>query len=326
MLKRCVICGAEFEPHPHNRSVCYADHHHPCPVCGVDVICNDPKRQSCTCSRKCGQQLGDAARVATMQSRYGVNNPSELIEVRDDISRKLKALYPKQPEQYKACEVCGKEFALHWPYTQHTCSPKCRGIYRKQAGIARSVYSKASQTNLSRRGVRNVMQSREIHVKLAANRAKLRADNGETVASKYEQLFYNFCLRNNLDIVTQVPVPIDVNGKHHFTYVDFMVNGRLFECKGGHLIDGCHSDADVPTCSKLALYFVNSVAVITDADLGLAALSHIDNAPIGIDIDIFKEHPNPSIDDMTLWDRLLNCIDRHVSMIYYSTLTDDYIQ
>jgi len=174
--------------------------------------------------------------------------------------------------------------------------------------------------------VRNVMQSREIHVKLAANRAKLRADNGETVASKYEQLFYNFCLRNNLDIVTQVPVPIDVNGKHHFTYVDFMVNGRLFECKGGHLIDGCHSDADVPTCSKLALYFVNSVAVITDADLGLAALSHIDNAPIGIDIDIFKEHPNPSIDDMTLWDRLLNCIDRHVSMIYYSTLTDDYIQ
>lgn len=68
MIKKCVICGAEFEPRPYNRSVCYADHHHPCPVCGKDVMTNDPKRQNCACSRKCGQQMGNIARKITLFS------------------------------------------------------------------------------------------------------------------------------------------------------------------------------------------------------------------------------------------------------------------
>ena len=41
MKKICRICGQQFESRG-TRSVCYSDHHHPCPVCGKDVLCNDP--------------------------------------------------------------------------------------------------------------------------------------------------------------------------------------------------------------------------------------------------------------------------------------------
>ena len=41
------------------------------------------------------------------------------------------------------CVVCGKEFQLQTPWTQQTCSSKCRGIYRKQSGIAKSAAAKA---------------------------------------------------------------------------------------------------------------------------------------------------------------------------------------
>lgn len=104
-MKICVICGAEFEPRPHNRSVCYNDHHHPCPVCGKDVVCNDLKRQECACSRRCGSQLANATRVNTALERYGVTNVSRVEDVRKKISENLKAAKPKQPTRYKSCEI-----------------------------------------------------------------------------------------------------------------------------------------------------------------------------------------------------------------------------
>lgn len=44
------------------------------------------------------------------------------------------------------CIICGKEFELIHPYTQKTCSRKCRGIYVKQSGIGKSTAAKARQT------------------------------------------------------------------------------------------------------------------------------------------------------------------------------------
>lgn len=165
MIKKCKICGNTFET-TGTRSICYEDHYHPCPNCGKDVLCNDPNRQTCACSRKCGAQLANASRERTMLTKYGVKNPSEIQEVRDKISNKLKVIHPKQSVQYKKCEVCGKQFELHWPYTQHTCSSICRGKYRKQLGISEAAYAKASQTNLSRYGVSNQGQRPEVHTKM----------------------------------------------------------------------------------------------------------------------------------------------------------------
>ena len=56
------------------------------------------------------------------------------------------------------CVVCGKEFELQTPWTQKTCSPTCRGIYRKNSGVAQEVASKAKKTLESKYGVSNPRQ------------------------------------------------------------------------------------------------------------------------------------------------------------------------
>lgn len=56
------------------------------------------------------------------------------------------------------CVVCGRTFDLQTPWTQKTCSPKCRGIYRKQSGIAAASAAKSKQTLLSRYGVENAQK------------------------------------------------------------------------------------------------------------------------------------------------------------------------
>lgn len=165
-IKRCVICGDTFAPRPYNRSVCYKDHYHPCPICGKDVLCNDPNRQFCACSRKCGSQMANESRKQSNLLKYGVENVSQVASVKESISKKLSSIHPKQPKQYKTCEVCGKPFELNWPYTQHTCSPQCRGKYRKNSGVASEVYRKACQTNLDRYGVENQGTRPEIHIKM----------------------------------------------------------------------------------------------------------------------------------------------------------------
>lgn len=53
------------------------------------------------------------------------------------------------------CVICGKEFTVAWPYTQKTCSSKCRGMYRKESGISKQATEKASETLRMRYGVSN---------------------------------------------------------------------------------------------------------------------------------------------------------------------------
>lgn len=54
------------------------------------------------------------------------------------------------------CVVCGKEFDLQTPWTQKTCSSKCRGTYRKESGIAKAVAEKATATVKKKYGVTNI--------------------------------------------------------------------------------------------------------------------------------------------------------------------------
>ena len=64
------------------------------------------------------------------------------------------------------CVICGKVFQRTSPWNQKTCSPKCRGIYRKESGIAAEVTWKANRTCLSKYGVSNPFASKEIQQKI----------------------------------------------------------------------------------------------------------------------------------------------------------------
>ena len=53
------------------------------------------------------------------------------------------------------CIICGKEFNLQPPWTQKTCSTKCRGIYRQQSGIGKKAAQKSLNTKQMRYGTVN---------------------------------------------------------------------------------------------------------------------------------------------------------------------------
>lgn len=56
------------------------------------------------------------------------------------------------------CVICGKEFKLQTPWTQVTCSPKCRGEYRKLSGIGKSAAKKSIETKVDKYGSANVVK------------------------------------------------------------------------------------------------------------------------------------------------------------------------
>lgn len=186
MQKICVLCGKEFETKVYNRSVCYEDHYHPCPVCGKPVLSNDPNRQNSCCSRKCGYELAKLSRDKSVMEKYGVDNVSKLNEVRSKISRVAKEnQYPHTCRvcgkhftsnatvadvcsdiHYSTCVVCGKKFILTEPYNQKTCSSTCRGKYIKSSGIGKANAAKSRVTLQSRYGVDNCMHIPEVKAKV----------------------------------------------------------------------------------------------------------------------------------------------------------------
>lgn len=141
-VRYCQECGKPFVPTNNNQKYCTDDHYRPCPICGDLVkVANvgDLKSGICrTCSDECARKL------------ISLKNSGRRSEVRKSI-----------------CVVCGQEFELHWPYTQKTCSSKCRGIYRKNSGISSQVYESAKKTNLIRYGHENPGQVDEFIEKRA---------------------------------------------------------------------------------------------------------------------------------------------------------------
>lgn len=152
----CKICKKEFETSCHNKTVCYIDHHHNCPVCGKDVICNDPNRQDCTCSRECGRIIAQKSRVKTYKRKYNVDSLGKLPATRKATIERNKS--HKKIPIYSKCIVCGKQIKLRWPYDpdkQKTCSTKCRSIYIKESGISKARTKKAKETLEHNYGVSN---------------------------------------------------------------------------------------------------------------------------------------------------------------------------
>lgn len=129
-VRYCKECGKPFTPRNSNQKYCGDDHYRPCPICGQLVkvaTIGDLKSGICrTCSDRCTRTL---------------------------ISKKLSGR--KSEVRRQQCTICGKDFILNWPYTALTCSPKCRGEYRKRSGIAKESAKKASKTLMMRYGVTN---------------------------------------------------------------------------------------------------------------------------------------------------------------------------
>lgn len=177
MIKKCMLCGKEFDAKPANRKICYDDHYHPCPVCGKPVLSNNLQTQDSCCSKECADVYRARRIKESMVQKYGVDNPSHIPEARQKISKKSSARkfnctcikcgkrFASNAPNVSLCEecrtttcvVCGKVFKMSWPYTSKTCSAECRAEYVKSRGISKERTAKAQQTLKQKYGESNPM-------------------------------------------------------------------------------------------------------------------------------------------------------------------------
>lgn len=135
--------------------------------------------------------------------------------------------------------------------------------------------------------------------------------DGRKFDSRYEVLVYEFCKRNNIPIECQIPVEYEYNNETHITFIDFRIDGILFEVKGGHLLHGIYDYAmPVPIEEKLQVYKEHNIILITDisgSDVippkesegsnGLLYQHKCPNPLIGVDIDLFDNPKFPFAKD-----------------------------
>ena len=85
-LKICDACGKQFLPSGRNAwrmRYCQRKHFMKCKVCETIFDCSFEKGIPNTCSRKCGNIYKGMQTRATMRSKYGVDNPSQVPEFKE---------------------------------------------------------------------------------------------------------------------------------------------------------------------------------------------------------------------------------------------------
>lgn len=245
-------------------------------------------------------------------SKYGTDNIGiirNLPEIKEKIKLKLntdnvfRLDYVKSKSRQTKLNRYGNENFNNRTKAIKTMNCKYSGV-----GFNSSIIKeKIEQTNLEKYNTKHPAQSKEVRAKCVktAKNTKSNIDNSK-FDSSYERDVYDFCIRNNIEIEDrQVPIKFEYNGKEHTTFIDFKINGLLFECKGSHLLEGVFDyKQEVPIEKKLEIYRKNHVIIITNNSSlfpkaestesnGLKYLNKCPYPLIGIDIDLFRKPEFP---------------------------------
>lgn len=270
------------------------------------------------------------SRKESIKRKYGVENISQLQSVKDKKKNssidKYGTEYTFQAEEVKEksrktkLEKYGDEYYNNDDKHKETCQAKYGVNYYWQSEKARQEYRDRNKrreagfgcmrfknTIREKYGVENISQAPHIAQKKSK---KYKSEDGLTFDSSWELLVYNYCKRNNLTVERNIPIEYNYNNKKHTTFIDFKIDGYLFEVKGEHLLKGCfdYADSMVPISEKLKVYKENKVIIITNyKDLFGKANSTKSNGfrypnkckdpLIGVDINLFDNPDFPYRED-----------------------------
>lgn len=156
--------------------------------------------------------------------------------------------------------------------------------YGSKEAAYEHIKNSCQDTLQNRYGVQNISQIPGV----ASKKSKHISEDGLKFDSSWELDVYHYFKLNGLKVNRNIPIDFESEGKLHRTFIDFEVEGYLFEVKGNHLLEGCFDSAPymVPIENKLNTYSVNNVNVIT---------SFSDNIPNNndvnfIDIALFQQN------------------------------------
>lgn len=260
--KICKLCGKEFIPENNTQIYCKDIHFAPCVICGEPV--QIPHDENYWLDRTCSIECTNRRRANTCMERYGVSIASQTESARDKLRERAKE--NERSRKYNCLLKYGVDNVAKVPEIQD----KIRNTIRSDTYQAR-----VRESTLQRYGVLHTSQLPETHRKASLTRRKYIALDGTYVDSEYEKIVYDYCLNHGIKFEYQSTViPYEHQDKLHKTIIDFNIDGKLYECKGGHLLKGCFDYAHVPILVKLKLYAENDVTVITDS-IGIEHLTNL---------------------------------------------------
>lgn len=308
-IKLCKICNEPFSITSNAQLICNKQHYRNCDVCGKQYPYNRPWTQLC-CSDECTRKK----RENTIESRYGTPYPLQNEQLKEKAENtsliRFGVKHAAQSEYIKQKTVDNnmKKYGYPWPAQSSTIKDKVKESCKQKYGVESVMQldrfkRKGEEGCLKKYGVRRPMQSRDIHIKMSRNRKNIRAIDGTPLDSLYEKQVYDFCKLLGLSIERNIPIQFEYEGKCRTTFIDFRIDGLLFEVKGLPYLQGVYDYAQlVPIDKKLQIYRENHVILITDyamRDLfghkdstesnGLKHLDICPNPLIGVDIKLFDD-------------------------------------
>lgn len=329
-IRICQLCGDTFRSNIKNAKYCKKEHKRICKVCGKEFIVDTSDVRD-TCSRKCTNLLKYGAEWPTqsdsqkkklvniLQSKYGVTNVSQLSDHQDKVKKTCIEKYGVN--NYRKTEECQKKIEetclqrygmksnLADPryHEENSFSNKDQWNLAHEAFVAKygvdnpmkleQFRNKQSTSTFNHYGVDYPAQSPEVMSKLVESQKRTVCSDGNVVDSRYEQIVYEFLIENDIPFRQQVPIEYEYKGKIRTTFIDFEIEGQLFECKGSHLLHGCYDyfPENVPAyVVKIDVYRKHHVVIITDEEgrdvfQTSNGFRYEENPLIGVDIKLFSK-------------------------------------
>lgn len=319
-LKVCLACGKKFVAHGRNASrqkYCKRHHYVPCGICGKPVnvdsrLKNSTTNLSCGCCREHSNKLKHIHQVETLKRKYGegVTNSGQIPGSRKkavETSRSNGAIdrtaelnrqrwKEKSAKDVQRIVEKRKKTSLE---RYGTSNPAQSNSVRKK--IRKSLLSESSKSKYEKTSLRNYGAKRPAQSQAYMNSrvSKYVSVEGVPIDSSYELMFYNFLLSCGYcesDIERNVPVEYeDFFGKSHVTFIDFKIEGQLFEVKGSKILNNLANGFD--WSRKLDTYRKNNVRIVTDElakdvfDTYITRGTVESGSLVGVDVSIFSEHP-----------------------------------
>lgn len=201
--------------------------------------------------------------------KYGTKHPTQSKKVKEKQKEtnlkkygSVSALQNKEVQEktkHTNLEKYGSEYFLS--------SSKYKEVLQDKYGVVNTfqmleVKNKIKETNLEKYGVENVAKLTETRRKSikSAKSSKSKID-GTRFDSSWEVLVYDYCLRHNIPVKTQIPIKYIYHNKEHITYIDFKIDNVLYEVKGSQLIN------NIINSGKIEVYKQNNVVLIGDRKL-----------------------------------------------------------
>jgi hypothetical protein len=243
----------------------------------------------------------------TCLERLGVEHAaqSEICKAksRETCMEKYGVPYVMQTKEWKntAKQTMIEKYGVDNPLKSTEIKQNIKTTYLSKYGTEHSSQNEDVKTKQRTTIANKTPEERaEIARKYTLSRSHCIAEDGTKLDSNWEVIIWNFCKRNNISIEHGPVIKYEYNGKIHSTHIDFMIDGRLFEIKGNHLLLGCYDYQGIPIAVKLNIYEKNNVILITFGDT-------IDTQITRLDIKLF----NLTTNETERWKAIKNHLDSH---------------